>query len=100
MKKTSITYVMAAGLVSGLMASSAHAQVSDGVIRISILNDMTGIYADAGGKGSIVAAELAAEDFGGKVAGAKIEVVSADHANKPDIASTLGERPTTRRAST
>ncbi|QOZ77713.1 ABC transporter permease [Bradyrhizobium sp. CCBAU 53351] len=92
MKKNSITLTFGVGLVAGLMSSSALAQVSDNVVRISILNDMTGIYADAGGKGSVVAAELAAEDFGGKVAGAKIEVVSGDHANKPDIASNLAKK--------
>jgi branched-chain amino acid transport system substrate-binding protein len=83
---------IAAGLLGSLMASSASAQVSDNVVRISILNDMTGIYADAGGKGSILAAQLAAEDFGGKVAGAPIEIVSADHANKPDIAANLARQ--------
>ena len=92
MKKKFITLALGAGLVAGFMSSSALAQVSDNVVRISILNDMTGIYADAGGKGSVVAAELAAEDFGGKVAGAKIEVVSGDHANKPDIASNLAKK--------
>lgn len=83
---------MGAGLIASFTSSSAFAQISDNVVRISILNDMTGIYADAGGKGSIVAAELAAEDFGGKVAGAKIEVVSGDHANKPDVASNLARK--------
>ncbi len=92
MKSISIAGAVGAGLVAGLVSSSAFAQISDNVVRISILNDMTGIYADAGGKGSIVAAELAAEDFGGKVAGAKIEVVSGDHANKPDIASNLARK--------
>lgn len=87
--KSSITAAIGASLMAALMSSAAHAEVSDNVVRIGILNDMTGIYADAGGKGSIVAAELAAEDFGGKVAGAKIEVISGDHANKPDIASNL-----------
>ncbi|MCP1845126.1 branched-chain amino acid transport system substrate-binding protein [Bradyrhizobium sp. USDA 4524] len=91
MKRKSIA-ALGAALVAGFMSSSALAQVSDNVVRISILNDMTGIYADAGGKGSIVAAELAAEDFGGKVAGAMIEVVSGDHANKPDIASNLARK--------
>jgi branched-chain amino acid transport system substrate-binding protein len=92
MKNKSIACALGAGLIAGFMSSSALAQISDHVVRISILNDMTGIYADAGGKGSIVAAELAAEDFGGKVAGASIEVVSGDHANKPDIASNLARK--------
>jgi branched-chain amino acid transport system substrate-binding protein len=92
MKNKSIACALGAGLIACFMSSSAFAQISDNVVRISILNDMTGIYADAGGKGSIVAAEIAAEDFGGKVAGAKIEVVSGDHANKPDIASNLARQ--------
>jgi branched-chain amino acid transport system substrate-binding protein len=89
METRSTGWAIGAGVVALLMSSSAFAQMSDDVVRISILNDMTGIYADAGGKGSIVAAELAAEDFGGKVGGAKIEIVSGDHANKPDIAANL-----------
>ena len=73
-------------------ASPAFAQVSDNVVRIAIINDMNGIYADAGGKGSIVAAQLAAEDYGGKVLGLPIEIVSSDHQNKPDIASNLARQ--------
>ena len=72
MKPGATTSAIAASLLASLMASSAVAQVSDNVVRIGILNDMTGIYADAGGKGSILAAQLAAEDFGGKVADAPI----------------------------
>jgi branched-chain amino acid transport system substrate-binding protein len=75
-----------------LSATPALAQVSDNVVRIDVLNDKTGIYADAGGKGSVVAAELAAQDFGGKVAGAPIEIVSADHQNKPDVASNFARQ--------
>jgi branched-chain amino acid transport system substrate-binding protein len=73
-------------------ASPAFAQVSDNVVRIAIINDMNGIYADAGGKGSIVAAQLAAEDYGGKVLGLPIEIVSSDHQNKPDVASNLARQ--------
>jgi branched-chain amino acid transport system substrate-binding protein len=72
--------------------SPAFAQVSDNVVRIAIINDMNGIYADAGGKGSIVAAQLAAEDYGGKVLGVPIEIVSSDHQNKPDVASNLARQ--------
>lgn len=63
--------------------------VSDGTVKIGILNDQSGVYADFGGKWSVEAAKMAAEDFGGKVLDAPIEIVSADHQNKPDIASNI-----------
>ena len=84
-----------AGLIAfGIVASigPAHAQVSDNVLRIGVINDMNGIYADTGGKGSIAAAQLAAEDFGNKILGAPIEIISADHQNKADIASNLSRQ--------
>ncbi len=56
-------------------------------IRIGVLNDPNGVYADNGGLGSVIAAQLAAEDFGGAVLGRKIEVISGDHQNKPDLAA-------------
>ena len=58
-------------------------------IRLGVLNDQSGVYADFGGKGSVIAARIAVEDYGGKVLGRPVEVVSADHQNKPDIASTI-----------
>jgi branched-chain amino acid transport system substrate-binding protein len=71
---------------------TAHAQDTKDVIRIGILNDQSGPYADVGGKGSVVAAKLAIEDIGGKLLGKRIEVVSADHQNKPDIASSISRQ--------
>jgi branched-chain amino acid transport system substrate-binding protein len=65
----------------------AHAQISDAKVRIGVLNDMSGPYKDLAGPGSVLAAQMAAEDFGGTVLGAPIEIVSADHQNKPDIGS-------------
>ncbi|CAO3362511.1 ABC transporter substrate-binding protein [Azospirillum palustre] len=65
----------------------ASAQVSDNVIRIGVLNDRSGIYADLAGEGSAIAARMAAEEFGNKVAGAPVEIVVADHQNKADIAA-------------
>lgn len=62
-------------------------KVTDGKIRIGVLTDLSGLYSDIGGQGSIVAAELAVEDLGGEVAGHKIEIVSVDHQNKADIAA-------------
>lgn len=73
-------------------AGVAGAQVSDDVVRIGILNDQSGVYADFGGKSSYEAARMAAEDFGGTVLGATIEVVTADHQNKADIASNIARQ--------
>jgi branched-chain amino acid transport system substrate-binding protein len=68
-------------------AGAAHAQVSDNAIRIGVLNDRSGIYADLGGEGSAVAARMAAEEFGNSVAGAPVEILVGDHQNKADIAA-------------
>ena len=77
--------------VAALMtvAGGAQAQVSDDVVKIGVLNDMSSVYSDGTGKGSVAAAELAVEDIGGKVLGKPIQIVSADHQNKPDIGSNI-----------
>ena len=62
------------------------------VVKIGVMNDMSGLYADLSGQGSVVAAKMAAEEFGNKVAGMPIEVVSADHQNKPDIALSIATK--------
>jgi branched-chain amino acid transport system substrate-binding protein len=67
----------------------ARAQISDGVVKIGVLNDQSGLYADLGGPGSVVAAQMAVEDFGSKVLGKPIEVVFADHQNKADIGASI-----------
>src|SRR5689334_14915984 len=80
---------MAAVAVGGLLlALPASAQG----VKIGILNDQSGVYADYGGKWSFEAAKMAVEDFGGEVLGHKIEVVSADHQNKPDLGSAIARR--------
>ena len=61
-------------------------------VKIGILNDQSGVYADYGGKYSLEAARMAVEDFGGNVLGAKIEIISADHQNKPDLATSIARR--------
>ena len=76
-----------------LLTGAAHAQtggakISDGVVKIGVLTDINGPFMDNVGKGSIVATEIAVEEFGGKVLGMPIEIVTADHQNKADIAST------------
>src|SRR5258707_6888555 len=61
-------------------------------VKIGILNDQSGVYADYGGKWAFEAAKMAVEDFGGSVLDQKIEVISADHQNKPDLASAIARR--------
>ncbi|MGO4329900.1 ABC transporter substrate-binding protein [Cupriavidus sp. 2TAF22] len=65
------------------------ARISDGVVKIGVLTDMSSIFSDIGGKGSVVAAQMAVEDFGGTVLGAPVQVVHADHQNKTDVAATI-----------
>ncbi len=72
-----------------LAAGAANAQISDNVIRIGVMNDQSGLYADITGQGSVVAARLAAEDAGGRILDKPIEIVFADHQNKPDVGSTI-----------
>jgi branched-chain amino acid transport system substrate-binding protein len=72
---------------TAMIASAAAAEVSDGKVKIGVLTDMSSTYSDLAGNGSVVAAEMAIEDFGGSAAGAPIELVSADHQNKADIAA-------------
>ena len=80
-------------LSCSVLAQSAVAQqASDGVVKIGILNDQSGVYADFGGKWSVEAARLAVQDFGGKVLGVPVEIVNADHQNKPDVASSIARQ--------
>src|SRR5580700_437546 len=81
--------LVSALLVMGLAAHEARAQISDDVVKIGVLNDQTGLYADLGGPGSVVAAKMAVEDFGGTVLGKPIEVVSGDHQNKSDVGAAI-----------
>jgi branched-chain amino acid transport system substrate-binding protein len=70
----------------------ADAQSPGGIVRIGILNDQSGPYADFGGRTSADAARMAIEDAGGKVLGKPIEIVIGDHQNKPDVASAIARR--------
>src|SRR4051794_10747842 len=79
-------------LASAAVAMPASAQVSDNVVKIGILNDQSGVYADFGGKWSVEAAKMAVEDFGGKVLDKPVEVVTADHQNKPDVATGIARK--------
>ncbi|MCK1393396.1 ABC transporter substrate-binding protein [Bradyrhizobium sp. 1] len=71
-----------------LLAAPASAQG----VKIGILNDQSGVYADYGGKYSVEAAKMAIEDFGGEVLGQKVEMITADHQNKPDLATSIARR--------
>ena len=61
-------------------------------VRIGVMNDQSSVYADFQGKGSVLAAEMAVEDYGGKAAARKVEVVFADHQNKPDVGSVIARK--------
>jgi branched-chain amino acid transport system substrate-binding protein len=84
--KSAFLAAVATGAV--LLAAPASAQG----VKIGILNDQSGVYADYGGKWSVEAAKMAIEDFGGEVLGHKIELVTADHQNKPDLATSIARR--------
>ncbi|WP_312307280.1 ABC transporter substrate-binding protein, partial [Pulveribacter sp.] len=73
--------------VLALAGASAMAQISDDVVRVGILSDLSGPFADITGPGSVAAIQMAIDDFGGQVLGKKIELFTADHQNKADIAS-------------
>jgi branched-chain amino acid transport system substrate-binding protein len=89
MKKTVLGLVAATLMLGG---ASARAQISDDVVRIGVLTDLTGLYADNTGTGSVIATKMAVEDFGGTVLGKPIEVLVADHQNKADISSAIARR--------
>ena len=89
MSPTRTSLVASAAALALLPAAAGAQEISGDVVKIGVLNDQSGVYADFGGTASVTAAEMAVEDFGGTVAGAPIEVVSADHQNKADIASSI-----------
>ncbi|MEA2868598.1 MAG: branched-chain amino acid transport system substrate-binding protein [Bradyrhizobium sp.] len=81
---------LAGAIFGGIMLMAATAVAQNGnVLRIGVINDQSGPYADLGGKGSVIAAQMAIDDFGGKVRGKTVEMISADHQNKPDIAANI-----------
>jgi branched-chain amino acid transport system substrate-binding protein len=84
------TALLAAAL--GVGASAAQAEISDAVVRIGVLNDISGVFQDTNGPGSIEAARMAAEDFAGGGKGIKVEIVYADHQNKVDVGAAIARR--------
>ncbi|WP_412558253.1 ABC transporter substrate-binding protein [Thalassospira sp. MIT1370] len=89
MKKFTIASV---AIMAAAAALPAHAEISDDVVKIGILNDQSGVYADFGGVWSFEAAKMAVEDFGGTVQGKPVEVITADHQNKPDVAANIARQ--------
>jgi branched-chain amino acid transport system substrate-binding protein len=83
------TAVFLSGVSTGAMAQG---KLSGDSVKIGVLTDMSGVYADYGGPGAVAAAKLAVQDFGGKMFGKPIEVVNADHQNKPDIAKNITQQ--------
>ncbi len=75
-----------------LVAGTAHAQISDGIVKIGVLNDQSSLYADLAGQGSVVAARMAVEDYGAAAKGLKVEIIFADHQNKPDVGSQIARQ--------
>ncbi|MGC2199914.1 MAG: ABC transporter substrate-binding protein, partial [Stellaceae bacterium] len=86
--RNSLTAAAVLALI-GSLATAASAEISGDVVKIGVLSDMSSLYADIGGPGSVEAARMAIADFGGNVIGKKIELVSADHQNKPDVGSAI-----------
>ena len=85
-------HAIAIAAVLALAAGAAHAQISDGVIKIGVMNDQSGTYADLAGPGSVVAARMAVEDFGAAKKGLKVEILVADHQNKPEVGSSIARQ--------
>jgi branched-chain amino acid transport system substrate-binding protein len=87
MKTIRSLILMALALASG----PAYAQYTDGVVKIGVLTDMSSLYAENTGPGSVAAAKLAVADFGAEAKGIKVEIISADHQNKPDLGSSIAD---------
>jgi len=93
MKRKLLSVAVAAALAAGFpFATAQQGKLSGDVVKIGVLTDMSGVYADYGGPGAVAAARLAVQDFGGKIFGKNIEVVNADHQNKPDIAKNVTQQ--------
>ena len=71
---------------------AARAEISDNVVRVGVLNDISGIFQDTNGMGSVEAARMAAEDFNGGGKNIKVEIVYADHQNKADVGSAIARK--------
>ena len=84
--------IVGLAVATALATSAAQAQVSDNVIKIGVLSDMSSLYTDLAGAGSVVAAKMAVEDSGIEKRGFKVEIISADHQNKADVGSAIARQ--------
>jgi branched-chain amino acid transport system substrate-binding protein len=92
MRRRISSLLLRSALLSVLSANGALAQVSDDVVKIGVLTDLSGPAATPTGQGSVTAAQMAIDDFGGKVLGKPIVLISADHQLKPDIGAGIARR--------
>ena len=91
-EKVRLSQVIGAMVVFWAWSAAAQVQMSDNVIKIGVLNDRSGLYADPTGQGSVIAAQMAVEDFEAAAKGMKVEIVSADHQNNPDVGSNIARQ--------
>jgi branched-chain amino acid transport system substrate-binding protein len=89
MRLTRLLTLLAVLLVA---AAPVHAQISDGMIKVGVLNDQSSLYADLTGQGSVLAARMAVEDFDAAKKGLKVEIIFADHQNKADVGSNIARQ--------
>ena len=81
--------VLAAGLISLMLAGSVFAQQAGQPLKIGVLSDLSSVYSDIGGTGNVEATKMAIEEFGGSMFGTPIELLTADPQNKPDTAASI-----------
>src|SRR5690348_8350235 len=81
-----------AALMAVCVASAASAQISNDVVKIGVLTDQNGVFSGLAGRGSVVAAQMAVEDAGGRVLGKKVELIDADHQNKADVGAQIARQ--------
>src|SRR5438067_13613946 len=84
--------LLVAAVAGAFAAAPAQGQISDNVIKIGVLSDMSSLYTDLAGAGSVAAARMAVEDSGIEKRGYKVEIISADHQNKPDVGSAIARQ--------
>jgi branched-chain amino acid transport system substrate-binding protein len=89
---TRLRHILSSAAVLALLTGSAQAQLSDGVVKIGVLTDMSSLYTDLAGAGSVLAARMAVEDFKAADKGIKVEIINADHQNKADVGSAVARQ--------
>ncbi len=87
-----ITRILVLTVALALVVAPVHAQISDGIVKIGVLNDQSSLYADLTGQGSVLAARMAVEDFGAAAKGLKVEIIFADHQNKADVGANVARQ--------